>query len=64
MTPAELRQVREHLGLTLNQLAASLGVDRSTVWRRETGRSPIGRETVIAVRELEAAALREHATRD
>lgn len=41
MTPEQLATLRESIGLTREQLAGALGVDRTTVWRWETGGTPI-----------------------
>ena len=41
MTGKELREWRQSHGLTLEQLAAEVGVELNTLWRWETGsRSP------------------------
>jgi len=54
MTPAELRVVREWLGLTGEWLAEGLGVQDRTVRRWEAGTSPIPDGVRIQIEELEA----------
>ncbi len=49
MTAPELAAARAAAGLSRRQLALLMGVYDSTIWRWETGRSPIG--------HLEAAEL-------
>lgn len=41
MTPEQLATLRESIRMTREQLADALGVDRTTVWRWETGGTPI-----------------------
>lgn len=41
MTPEQLATLRESIRMTREQLAEALGVDRTTVWRWETGGTPI-----------------------
>ena len=52
MTPAELTQAREELGLTMAELAARLGVHERTIRRHEKGEWPIPPERVLAVKWL------------
>jgi transcriptional regulator with XRE-family HTH domain len=53
MTDAELRTVREFLGLTGDWLAAHLGVSPRTVRHWEQGRYPIPDGVRLAVEDLE-----------
>jgi len=41
MTPEQLATLRESVSMNREQLADALGVDRTTVWRWETGETPI-----------------------
>jgi transcriptional regulator with XRE-family HTH domain len=52
MTPSEYKAVREKAGLTLQEAAAQLGTDQSTIWRREKGETRITKEMEIAIRSL------------
>ena len=54
MTPAELKVVREFLGLSGDWLAGYLGVSGRTVRHWEAGRYPIPDGVRLAVEELEA----------
>lgn len=49
MTPAEYKARRLALGLTQDQLAAILNVQRETVVRRETGKQSIPEEAALAI---------------
>lgn len=49
---SDLRAMRKRLGLTQQQLADALGVGRTTIWLRETGRVPVAREAVLAMQWL------------
>lgn len=49
MTPAELKEHRELLGMTQQQLANELGFKRSHIARLENGLSPIMKQTKLAV---------------
>jgi len=42
MTPA-LREYRHKKNVTMDVLAETLGVDRTTLWRWETGEVPVSR---------------------
>ena len=42
MTPALLRRCRVALGLSQSEMAQALGVQKTTVYRWESGRAPIG----------------------
>jgi len=66
MTPAELRMVRDYLGLTADWLAARLGVSARTVRHWEAGRYPIPdgvRQEVEHLEELTAQAVHDTAAR-
>ena len=52
MTPEQLRNARQALGLTGVQLAAVLGVDARTYRRYELADTPIPKVTALAVRLL------------
>lgn len=52
MTAEEYKQVRKELGLEQKELAEELGVDKSTIWRREHGRLAIDREAEHAILRL------------
>ncbi len=41
LPPNRLRELRDKRGLKYKHLAVEFGVDPSTVWRWESGRSPI-----------------------
>ena len=41
MTPEQLATLRESIRMTREQLAEALGVERTTIWRWETGDAPI-----------------------
>lgn len=51
MTPHQYRRAREKRG-TLSAVAARLGVDRSTLFRRESGRVAITEEARLAMLAL------------
>lgn len=51
MTIAELRRLRESLGLTVRALAAAIGVDRRTVTRWEAGEA-LSEGSASALRRL------------
>ena len=53
MTPAELRALREHLGLSQGELAKRLGIDRNSVWRKEHGQRAITERDCIMLRQIE-----------
>jgi DNA-binding XRE family transcriptional regulator len=48
----DLRTMRKRLGLSQAELAARLGVSRSTIIARELHRVAISRETILAMRYL------------
>lgn len=56
MTPTGVRRIRRDLGLTQEQLAQALGVDRVTVARWELGLRAIPEPTARLVRLLHAGA--------
>lgn len=55
MTPAELRDAREALGLTQTELGERLGVHWTTISRWENGRLPISKAVAMAVRAIRAS---------
>ena len=57
MTPEELRTLRKQAGLTQEQLADLLSIDRMTVSRWETGKVPIDTITAIAIHAVVDAHL-------
>ena len=60
-TAAEIRSLREVLGMTQEQLARAIGVSYSTVSRWETGR---GRPSPLAVQRLRELRERLRSTDD
>ena len=56
MTPAELKQAREALGMTQDALAAALGLSRSSVARMEAGQSRIVKAIELAIEHLKGRA--------
>lgn len=56
MTPAALKRIRRELGLTQEELAARLGVQRETVGRWETGVRGIAEPIARLVRRIAAEA--------
>ena len=46
---ATIAALRESIGLTGEQLAEALAVDRSTIWRWETGSTPIPAAVPLAL---------------
>ena len=53
MTAAEYRKLRRALG-SQQKVAAALGVDYTTVQRREYGHIPVTPESALAIRQLTA----------
>ena len=49
MTPAEIKQARQSLGLSVNAMAQRLGIDRNTYgkWERGEQRAPAVAATAI-----------------
>jgi repressor LexA len=52
MTPAELKTIRDKLGLTQQELAEALRTTRVSIARYETGARKIGGAVQVAVRQL------------
>ncbi len=52
MTPAQFKAARDALGLTQEQLAKAIGVERNTVSRWECGESPISIMVMLTMRLL------------
>lgn len=52
MTPAEIRSIRESLGLSQEELAAALDVDVRSVRRWETGAQPIHTGNADGIRKI------------
>jgi len=55
MTAAEYKQAREKLRLTQAGLASLLGVPRTSISRRESGKLNISDEAALAIRQLIAS---------
>jgi len=66
MTAAEYKKSREQLRLTQAGLAALLGVPRTSISRRESGKLNISDEAALAIRQLLASQNAEsrHADED
>lgn len=56
MSPAEIRMVREYLGLTRPWLAGWLGVAERTIARWEDGKSPVPDDVRLKLEALEGVA--------
>ncbi len=52
MTAADYKSARKALGHTQGTLAALLGLSRSAITRRETGKLPITAEAALAIRAV------------
>jgi DNA-binding transcriptional regulator YiaG len=52
MSPAELTKIRKRMQLSQPALATALAVEKSTVWRWETGAVQIPKVAELAVRYL------------
>ena len=52
MTGTEIKKIRETLAMTRSQLGEQLGVTPTTIYRWETGRSPVSKITVLALHQL------------
>jgi transcriptional regulator with XRE-family HTH domain len=50
MSPEQFRELCEASGLSQQEVADMLGVDRITVWRWANGKTPIGRMQATAIR--------------
>jgi DNA-binding XRE family transcriptional regulator len=59
MKPAELRNIRESLGLTQEQLATELGVHRLSVIRWEAGRHRIRPMLILAIGAIDQRRRKE-----
>jgi transcriptional regulator with XRE-family HTH domain len=53
MRGAELKRIRESLGLSMRELADQLGVHHITVWRWEHDKFRMGRHTDKFIRDFE-----------
>jgi DNA-binding XRE family transcriptional regulator len=53
MKPEEMRRKRERLGLTQEELAKRLGVQRLSVIRWENGQTKISKSIDLAIRQIE-----------
>lgn len=53
MTPAELKKIRERLGISQEKLARYMDVSSRTVYRWEKGENPIHTVFARQIRELE-----------
>lgn len=49
LTGADVRQIRERLGLSQRALGKALGVATNTVWRWETGEYPVESPEMLAL---------------
>lgn len=56
MTPTELKQAREALGMTQDALATALGLSRSAIARMEAGQSRIVKAIELAIEHLKGRA--------
>jgi repressor LexA len=54
MKPSELKAIRERLGISQEELAASLGVHRVSVARWEAGMRKIPSMLTLAIKALES----------
>lgn len=54
MTPDQLKQARQSLGLSQANLAEILGFERAHISRMENGREPIKTATALAVMAMAA----------
>ena len=52
LTPTQVREIRESLGMTQQEFAGEVGVHRITVVRWERGFSPVGLPESNAIRAL------------
>ena len=64
MTNFEFKQARKNLGLTQVQLAETLGITRQHISALESGRSPVQKQTVLALDQLSHSMAREENARD
>ena len=55
MTRNQWRRIRETLGLSQEELAKELGVDRTSITRYENGAAPIPESRMIALKLLQQA---------
>ena len=52
MNGTDYESVRRGLRLSQDELARRLGVSRQTIHKRETGKTPISREAVLAMKQV------------
>ena len=52
MTKEELKQAREHLGMTQKELAEALEMQTNSIWRMEAGMQTIRKTTELSVKYL------------
>ena len=52
MTKEEYREMRSQSGLSMEKLAAKLGIAWRTIWRREKGENAITLEAELAIKEI------------
>ncbi|NBW20949.1 MAG: XRE family transcriptional regulator [Caulobacteraceae bacterium] len=57
MTKTKLAALRKKTGLSMQEFGNALGVDRTTIWRWETGSRGIGKFEVEAIERLVASLL-------
>jgi DNA-binding XRE family transcriptional regulator len=49
MTPQELKEARQMLGLTQTDMGAALGISGKQIYNLEAGKKPIQKQTELAV---------------
>lgn len=59
MTPEQFRKKRERLGMTQEELAKRLGVQRLSVIRWETGQTKIRKGIELAIKQIESEEKQE-----
>lgn len=64
MTNIEFKDARKNLGLTQVELADTLGMTRQHIGFLESGRSPVQKQTALALDQLALLMAREENARD
>ena len=49
LTPGEIKQLRKRLGMSIPGFAQKIGVDRTTAWSYESGRSSPSKESSMKI---------------